>query len=126
MKYCIRILSLSLLLFILSCSKNINMPGRYEGVLNTTQNTRQLITNKCIVIVNEDNSMTIDIQGENIYKDNVSITKEELTKIDDYSYTANKNSKNYTFVFHSGYMVLTIENTDNTTTKGELPKKEQQ
>ncbi|AEM23440.1 hypothetical protein Bint_2846 [Brachyspira intermedia PWS/A] len=123
MKHCIKILSLSFIfLFIFSCSNKTKIAGRYEGVLNTTQNTKQLITNKCIVIVNDDNSMSIDIQGENIYKDNISISKEELIKIDDYSYVASKNSKNYTFVFHSGYMVLTIENTDNTTTKGELSK----
>lgn len=124
MKYCIRILSLSfLLLFVLSCGNRIEISGRYEGVLNTTRNTRQLITNKCIVIVNDDTSMNIDIQGDNIYADKVSISKEELTKIDDNSYIANKDGKQYTIVFHSGYMVLTINNTDNATSKGELPKK---
>lgn len=67
--------------------------------------------------------MNIDIQGENIYAGKVSISKDEFTKIDDYSYIANKDGKKYTVVFHSGYMVLTINNTDNATSKGELPKK---
>ncbi|WP_300366517.1 hypothetical protein [Brachyspira sp.] len=123
MKYCIKILSLSfLLLFVLSCGNRVEIAGRYEGVLKTTRNTRQVITNKCIVIVNDDTSMNIDIQGDNIYKGKVSISKEELTKIDDNSYIANKDGKQYTVVFHSGYMVLTINNTDYTTSKGELSK----
>ena len=93
MKHCIKILSLSFIfLFILSCG-NKNDPtvklekytGRYEGVLNTTQNTRQLITNKCTLIVNEDSSINITIEGGNIYDDIVTISKEELTKVGDAS-----------------------------------------
>lgn len=131
MKYCIRILSLSfLLLFVLSCGTN-NDPidnlakekARYEGTLNTTQNTRQVVINKCIVIVNDDSSIDITIEGGNIYDDKLKILKEELTKVTDNSYIANKDGKKYTFVFNSGYMVLTINNTDNTTSNGQLPKK---
>lgn len=130
MKHCIKILSLSfILLFILSCG-NKNDPtakldkytGRYEGALNTTQNTKQLITNKCTLIVNEDSSIEITIEGGNIYDDKVTISKGELTKVDEASYTAEKGGKKYSFAFHDTYMVLIIENTDNTTTKGELSK----
>ena len=130
MKHCIKILSLSfILLFILSCG-NKNDPtakldkytGRYEGALNTTQNTKQLITNKCTLIVNEDSSIEITIEGGNIYDDKVTISKGELTKVDEASYTAEKGRKKYSFAFHDTYMVLIIENTDNTTTKGELSK----
>lgn len=123
MKHCIKILSLSfILLFILSCG-NKNDPtvkldkytGRYEGVLNTIQNTRQLETNKCTLIVNEDSSIEIIIEGGNIRDDRVTISKEELTKVEDNSYTAEKNGKKYSFAFYDTYMNLTINNTDNTT-----------
>ena len=130
MKHCIKILSLSFIfLFILSCG-NKNDPtvklekytGRYEGVLNTTQNTRQLITNKCTLIVNEDSSINITIEGGNIYDDIVTISKEELTKVGDASYTADKEGKKYSFAFYDTYMNLTINNTDNTTSEGKLSK----
>lgn len=130
MKHCIKILSLSFIfLFILSCG-NKNDPtvklekytGRYEGVLNTTQNTRQLITNKCTLIVNEDSSINITIEGGNIYDDIVTISKEELTKVGDASYTAEKNGKKYSFAFYDTYMNLTINNTDNSTSEGKLSK----
>lgn len=130
MKHCIKILSLSFIfLFILSCG-NKNDPtvklekytGRYEGVLNTTQNTRQLITNKCTLIVNEDSSINITIEGGNIYDDIVTISKEELTKAGDASYTADKEGKKYSFAFYDTYMNLTINNTDNTTSEGKLSK----
>ena len=130
MKHCIKILSLSFIfLFILSCG-NKNDPtvklekytGRYEGVLNTTQNTRQLITNKCTLIVNEDSSINITIEGGNIYDDIVTISKEELTKVEDASYTADKEGKKYSFAFYDTYMNLTINNTDNSTSEGKLSK----
>lgn len=130
MKHCIKILSLSFIfLFILSCG-NKNDPtvklekytGRYEGVLNTTQNTRQLITNKCTLIVNEDSSINITIEGGNIYDDIVTISKEELTKVGDASYTAEKGGKKYSFAFYDTYMNLTINNTDNSTSEGKLSK----
>ena len=130
MKHCIKILSLSFIfLFILSCG-NKNDPtvklekytGRYEGVLNTTQNTRQLITNKCTLIVNEDSSINITIEGGNIYDDIVTISKEELTKVGDASYTAEKDGKKYSFAFYDTYMNLTINNTDNSTSEGKLSK----
>lgn len=130
MKHCIKILSLSFIfLFILSCG-NKNDPtvklekytGRYEGVLNTTQNTRQLITNKCTLIVNEDSSINITIEGGNIYDDIVTISKEELTKVGDASYTADKEGKKYSFAFYDTYMNLTINNTDNSTSEGKLSK----
>lgn len=111
MKHCIKILSLSfILLFILSCG-NKNDPtvkldkytGRYEGALNTIQNTRQLETNKCTLIVNEDSSIEIIIEGGNIRDDRVTISKEELTKVEDNSYTAEKMERNILLLF----MILT-------------------
>lgn len=130
MKHCIKILSVSFIfLFILSCG-NKNDPieklekytGRYEGALNTTQNTRQLITNKCTLIVNENSSIEITIEGGNIYNDIVTIAKEELTKSGDASYTAEKDGKKYSFAFYDTYMNLTINNTDNSTSEGKLSK----
>ena len=130
MKHCIKILSLSFIfLFILSCG-NKNDPtvkldkyiGRYEGALNTTQNTKQLITNKCTLIVNEDNSIDLTIEGGNIYDGIVTISKEELTKVGDNSYTAEKGGKKYSFAFYDTYMNLTINNTDNSTSEGKLSK----
>lgn len=96
--------------------------SRYEGVLNTTQNTRQLITNKCTLIVDEFGSIAITIEGDNGYEGVTNISEEELIQISDNSYTASKNEKRYSFVFNDSYMTLTIENTDNTTTKGQLSK----
>ena len=96
--------------------------GKYEGALNTRENTRQIIPNKCTLIVNDDNSIDLTITGGNEYDDQLSISKEELTKVEDNLYKANKNSKNYTFDFYSDYMNLTIENTDNTITEGKLSK----
>lgn len=121
------ILSISIF-FILSCGNNNDSivkldkyKGRYEGVLNTTQNTRQVITNKCTLIVNE-STIEIVIEGGNIYDDRVNISKEELTKVNDDSYQSYKNGKNYTFNFYSDHTTITIANTDNTTTKGQLSK----
>ena len=75
---------------------------------------------------NEFGSIAITIEGDNGYEGVTNISEEELIQISDNSYTASKNEKRYSFVFNDSYMTLTIENTDNTTTKGELPKKEQQ
>ena len=129
MKHCIKILSLSFIfLFILSCGnkydpiENMNGTTKYAGTLNTTQNTRQLITNKCTLIVNEYSSINITIEGGNIYDDIVTISKEELTKVGDASYTAEKNGKKYSFAFYDTYMNLTINNTDNSTSEGKLSK----
>ena len=96
--------------------------GKYEGALNTRENIRQIIPNKCTLIVNDDSSIDITITGGNEYDDQLTISKEELTKTEDNIYQANKNSKNYTFAFYSDYMNLTIENNDNTITEGKLSK----
>lgn len=96
--------------------------GTYKGALNTTENKRQLTINQCTLIVNDDNSIDITITGGNQYDDQLTISKEELTKTEDNIYHASKNSKNYTFAFYSDYMNLTIENTDNTITEGKLSK----
>ena len=66
MKDISKIIILSIyIFFILSCSNNpMKNESRYEGVLNTTKNTRQLITNKCTVIVDEFGSIAITIEGE--------------------------------------------------------------
>ena len=63
MKDISKIIILSIyIFFILSCSNNpMKNESRYEGVLNTTKNTRQLITNKCTVIVDEFGSIAITI-----------------------------------------------------------------
>ena len=116
------ILSISIF-FILSCSNNpMKNESRYEGVLNTTKNTRQLITNKCTVIVDEFGSIAITIEEDNGYEGVTNISEEELIQTSDNSYTASKNGKRYSFVFNDGYMTLTIENTDNTTSNGLLSK----
>ncbi|MEI0549886.1 hypothetical protein R4K89_06180 [Brachyspira intermedia] len=129
MKHCIKILSVSFIfLFILSCGnkndpiENLKETARYEGTLITTQNTRQLITNKCTLIVNENSSIEITIEGGNIYDGIVTISKEELNKVEDNSYTAEKDGKKYSFAFYDTYMNLTINNTDNSTSEGKLSK----
>ena len=124
MKNFCKIITLSIsILLILSCSNNpMKNESRYEGVLNTTKNTRQLITNKCTVIVDEFGSIAITIEGDNGYEGVTNISEEELIQTSDNSYTASKNGKRYSFVFNDGYMTLTIENTDNTTSNGLLSK----
>ena len=124
MKIFFKIITLSIsILLILSCSNNpMKNESRYEGVLNTTKNTRQLITNKCTVIVDEFGSIAITIEGDNGYEGVTNISEEELIQTSDNSYTASKNGKRYSFVFNDGYMTLTIENTDNTTSNGLLSK----
>ena len=117
-----------IIFFAFSCSKNDSgvklnkYLGRYEGTLNTTANTKQLVTNKGTLIVNEDDSINIKIEGGNIYDDNVTIVKEELTQVTDNSYQTEKNGKKYTFTFNDTYMTLKIENTDNTVSEGKLSK----
>ena len=124
MKDISKIIILSIyIFFILSCSNNpMKNESRYEGVLNTTKNTRQLITNKCTVIVDEFGSIAITIEGDNGYEGVTNISEEELIQTSDNSYTASKNGKRYSFVFNDGYMTLTIENTANTTSNGLLSK----
>ena len=124
MKDISKIIILSIyIFFILSCSNNpMKNESRYEGVLNTTKNTRQLITNKCTVIVDEFGSIAITIEEDNGYEGVTNISEEELIQTSDNSYTASKNGKRYSFVFNDGYMTLTIENTDNTTSNGLLSK----
>ena len=70
MKIFFKIITLSIsILLILSCSNNpMKNESRYEGVLNTTKNTRQLITNKCTVIVDEFGSIALTIEGDNGYE----------------------------------------------------------
>lgn len=62
------------------------------------------------------------MEGGNIYNKNVNIVNEELTKVNDDSYTAQKNGNNYVFDFNKDYLSLTITNTDNTITEGKLSK----
>ena len=76
----------------------------YEGTMNTEANVRQLTTNKCTLIVNEDSSIEITIEGGNIYDKRLTISKEELTKTDDTSYNTSKDGNNYTFIFNNTYM----------------------
>lgn len=90
--------------------------------MNTEANVRQLTTNKCTLIVNEDSSIEITIEGGNIYDKRLTISKEELTKTDDTSYNTSKDGNNYTFIFNNTYMTLKIENTDNTVSEGKLSK----
>ncbi|WP_300754410.1 hypothetical protein [uncultured Brachyspira sp.] len=128
MKKKIIILSSFISIFILSCFNNDSIvklnkyAARYEGTINTTSNVRQLITNKCTLIVNEDSSIEITIEGGNVYDKKLTISKEELVKTDDISYNTSKDGNNYTFVFHDTYMTLRIENTDNTVSEGKLSK----
>ena len=128
MKKKIIILSYFISIFILSCFNNDSIvklnkyTGRYEGTMNTEANVRQLTTNKCTLIVNEDSSIEITIEGGNIYDKRLTISKEELTKTDDTSYNTSKDGNNYTFIFNNTYMTLKIENTDNTVSEGKLSK----
>lgn len=131
MKYCIKIISLSFIfLFIFSCANSNDFMvkldkyiGRYEGVLNTTEKTKQVTINKCTLIVNE-NSIDITIESENgnEYDDILSISKEELTKVADDSFNANKNGKKYNFNFNDTYVNLTIENKNGSLSEGNLSK----
>ena len=97
--------------------------GTYRGSVNTTPTSeRQLIVNTATVKVDENSSINVLLEGGNIYDKNVDITKEELTKVNDNSYSAKKDGRNYTFTFYNDYMNLNIYNTDNNITDGQLPK----
>ncbi|WP_157154816.1 hypothetical protein [Brachyspira murdochii] len=115
-------------LFILSCFNNDSIvklnkyAARYEGSINTKAYVRDLTINKCILIVNEDSSIEITIEGGNAYDKILTISKEELVKTDDISYQASKYGNNYTFIFHDTYIILKIENSDNTLSEGTLSK----
>ena len=99
MKKKIIILSSFISIFILSCFNNDSIvklnkyTWRYEGTMNTEANVRQLTTNKCTLIVNEDSSIEITIEGGNIYDKRLTISKEELTKTDDTSYNTSKDGR---------------------------------
>lgn len=62
------------------------------------------------------------MEGGNIYDKNLDIAKEELTKVNDDTYNAQKNGNSYTFDFYKDYLSLTITNTDNSITEGKLSK----
>ena len=116
---------LSFVVFIYSCTNNTGVSkyqGTYEGSTVTMQNARQLPNNKTTVKVNENSLVNVIMEGGNIYDKNVNISKEELTKINDDSYTAQKDGNSYIFDFNKDYLSLTITNTDNTTTEGKLSK----
>ncbi|TXJ44941.1 hypothetical protein [Brachyspira pilosicoli] len=95
----------------------------YRGSVNTTlASEKQLIVNTATVRVDENSSINVIMEGGNIYDKNVDIVKEELTKVNDDSYNAQKNGNNYAFDFNKYYLSLTITNTDNTITEGKLSK----
>ena len=71
----------------------------------------------------DNNEQTSDDQNEGIIDDkNLDIAKEELTKVNDDTYNAQKNGNSYTFDFYKDYLSLTITNTDNSITEGKLSK----
>ena len=116
-------------LFLFSCTnKNsveniVKYKGTYRGsVITTPDLEKQLIVNTATVKIDENSSINVVMEGGNIYDKNVDIVKEELTKVDDNSYTAKKDGNNYTFTFYNDYMNLNIYNTDNYITDGQLPK----
>ncbi|MEI0612576.1 hypothetical protein [Brachyspira pilosicoli] len=116
---------LSIVIFIFSCKNNTSVSkyqGTYEGLTVTRQNTKQLPNNKTTVKVSENESINVIMEGGNIYDKNVYIVKEELTKVNDDTYNAQKDRNTYTFDFYKDYLSLTITNTDNTITEGKLSK----
>ena len=116
---------LSIIIFIYSCKNNTGVSkyqGTYEGLTVTRQNTKQLPNNKTTVKVSENESINVIMEGGNIYDKNVDIAKEELTKVNDDTYNAQKDRNTYTFDFYKDYLSLTITNTDNTITEGKLSK----
>ena len=117
---------LSIIIFIYSCKNNTGVSkyqGTYRGSVNTTLiSERQLIVNTATVKVDENSAINVMMEGGNIYDKNVDIAEQELTKVNDDSYTAQKNGNNYTFDFNKDYLSLTITNTDNTITEGKLSK----
>ena len=128
MKHIIKkvLILLPIIIFIFSCKNNTGVSkyqGTYRGSVNTIPDTeRQLIVNTATVKVDENSSINVIMEGGNIYDKNVNIVKEELTKVNDNSYSAKKDGRNYTFTFYNDYMNLNIYNTDNNITDGQLPK----
>ena len=97
--------------------------GTYRGSVNTTlASEKQLIVNTATVRVDENSSINVIMEFGNIYDKNVKIAEQELTKVNDDSYNAQKNGNNYAFDFNKYYLSLTITNTDNTITEGKLSK----
>ena len=97
--------------------------GTYRGSVNTTlASEKQLIVNTATVRVDENSSINVIMVCGNIYDKYVDIVKEELTKVNDDTYNAQKNGNNYAFDFNKDYLSLTITNTDNTITEGKLSK----
>lgn len=95
----------------------------YRASVNTTlASEKQLIVNTATVRVDENSSINVIMEGGNIYDKNVDIAEQELTKVNDDSYSAKKDGRNYTFTFYNDYMNLNIYNTDNNITDGQLPK----
>ena len=127
MKHIIKkvLILLPIIIFIYSCKNNTGVSkyqGTYEGLTVTRQNTKQLPNNKTTVKVSENESINVIMEGGNIYDKNVDIAKEELTKVNDDTYNAQKDRNTYTFDFYKDYLSLTITNTDNTITEGKLSK----
>ena len=117
---------LSIIIFTYSCKNNTGVSkyqGTYRGSVNTTLILeRQLIVNTATVKVDENSAINVMMEGGNIYDKNVNIVNEELTKVNDDSYNAQKDGNNYVFDFNKDYLSLTITNTDNTITEGKLSK----
>lgn len=128
MKHIIKkvLILLPIIIFIFSCKNNTGVSkyqGTYRGSVNTIPDTeRQLIVNTATVKVDENSSINVIMEGGNIYDKNADIVKEELTKVNDDSYNAQKNGNSYTFDFYKDYLSLTITNTDNSITEGKLSK----
>ncbi|MBW5378145.1 hypothetical protein E6A45_05725 [Brachyspira pilosicoli] len=116
----------SITIFIYSCTNNTGVSkyqGTYRGSVNTTLGSeRQLIVNTATVTINANDSINVMMEGGNIYDKNVDIAKEELTRVNDDTYNAQKDGNSYTFTFYNDYMNLNIHNTDNYITDGQLPK----
>lgn len=116
----------SITIFIYSCTNNTGVSkyqGTYRGSVNTTLGSeRQLIVNTATVTINANDSINVMMEGGNIYDKNVDIVKEELTRVNDDTYNAQKDGNSYAFTFYNDYMNLNIHNTDNYITDGQLPK----
>lgn len=116
----------SITIFIYSCTNNTGVSkyqGTYRGSVNTTLGSeRQLIVNTATVTINANDSINVMMEGRNIYDKNVDIVKEELTRVNDDTYNAQKDGNSYAFTFYNDYMNLNIHNTDNYITDGQLPK----
>ena len=116
-------------IFLFSCSNKNSVEdiskykNIYRGSVNTTTaSEKQLIVNTATVTVDENSSVNVLMEGGNVYDKNVNIVKEELTKVNDNSYSAQKDGDNYTFTFYNDYMNLNIHNANNSITDGKLPK----